>query len=371
MAPYGPTSAFRTTSAPVPIYSRGYDGRTYVAEATGFSTPNFPELSPVVYPTQRRTTTASEPRPLRPGGRAGPTGSTRTDARHLRVHSIVNGAQEGGGQSSPVFRRWRSRTNRSRSCPPPRSGWRIAVPSMRCRALLLLAGSVVGEGLAVAGLKPAQNRARPSPRSEPLDVDREFRRRRAGSRCRPGLSRTSRPCSTILRPTTRSTDGHLEVAREEQGSSPPELCLPPLVRRQALWASEDLAQEIPGSRARTERICGGPTPSLSGGVVEQLRRLEQVGGLGEGCQAVAPSRASASTKRLLIPESDDVKPNRAYFSVRRGNGRPLDPLANHAGLLRVADFGVSSSRARARSSLSFSAFVWALRAPSRRTVRRR
>jgi hypothetical protein len=52
MALYGPMSALREIAAPVPVYSRGYDGRVYVSEATGFSTPNAPELSPIVYPTQ-------------------------------------------------------------------------------------------------------------------------------------------------------------------------------------------------------------------------------------------------------------------------------------------------------------------------------
>lgn len=53
MALYGPTSALRAIAAPVPVYSRGYDGRTFVTEGTAFSTPNMPVLSPVVYPTQR------------------------------------------------------------------------------------------------------------------------------------------------------------------------------------------------------------------------------------------------------------------------------------------------------------------------------
>lgn len=52
MALYGPLSALRETSAPVLTYSRGYDGRTVVTPGTSFSTPNFPALSPVVYPTQ-------------------------------------------------------------------------------------------------------------------------------------------------------------------------------------------------------------------------------------------------------------------------------------------------------------------------------
>lgn len=48
---YGPLSAFRAVAAPVMTYSRGYDGRVYATQATSFSTPNKPELSPVIYPT--------------------------------------------------------------------------------------------------------------------------------------------------------------------------------------------------------------------------------------------------------------------------------------------------------------------------------
>ena len=61
---YGPLSAFRATSAPVLVYERGYDGSYRPGLSTGFSTPNFPASSPVVYPTRannrngsRRTTT--------------------------------------------------------------------------------------------------------------------------------------------------------------------------------------------------------------------------------------------------------------------------------------------------------------------------
>ena len=52
MVLYGPISALRSTAAPVMTYSRGYDGRTVVAPGTSFSTPNFPALTPVIYPTQ-------------------------------------------------------------------------------------------------------------------------------------------------------------------------------------------------------------------------------------------------------------------------------------------------------------------------------
>jgi hypothetical protein len=49
---YGPISPLRSVSAPVRTYTRGYDGRLYVGEATSFSNPNLPGLSPVIYPTQ-------------------------------------------------------------------------------------------------------------------------------------------------------------------------------------------------------------------------------------------------------------------------------------------------------------------------------
>lgn len=48
---YGPLSAYRSTSAPVAVYSRGYDGSLILTEGTAFSSPNLPEASPVVYPT--------------------------------------------------------------------------------------------------------------------------------------------------------------------------------------------------------------------------------------------------------------------------------------------------------------------------------
>jgi hypothetical protein len=52
MVMYGPTSSFRSISAPVLTYTRGYDGRTIAVPGTSFSSPNLPALSPVVYPTQ-------------------------------------------------------------------------------------------------------------------------------------------------------------------------------------------------------------------------------------------------------------------------------------------------------------------------------
>ena len=49
---YGPISPLRSVAAPVRTYTRGYDGRLHVGEATSFSNPNLPGLSPVIYPTQ-------------------------------------------------------------------------------------------------------------------------------------------------------------------------------------------------------------------------------------------------------------------------------------------------------------------------------
>ena len=48
---YGPLSAFRSSTAPVLSYVRGYDGHTRLTEAASFSNPNLPILSPVRYPT--------------------------------------------------------------------------------------------------------------------------------------------------------------------------------------------------------------------------------------------------------------------------------------------------------------------------------
>jgi hypothetical protein len=48
----GPLSSFRATTAPVRTYTRGYDGRPLIIEGTSFSTPNQPDLTPVIYPTQ-------------------------------------------------------------------------------------------------------------------------------------------------------------------------------------------------------------------------------------------------------------------------------------------------------------------------------
>jgi hypothetical protein len=47
---YGPLSSLRATSAPVTVYSRGYNGTLEATPATSFSNPNLPALSPVVYP---------------------------------------------------------------------------------------------------------------------------------------------------------------------------------------------------------------------------------------------------------------------------------------------------------------------------------
>jgi hypothetical protein len=49
---YGPLSPYRTTTAPVLTYVRGYDGRTRLTEASSFSNPNLPILSPIRYPTE-------------------------------------------------------------------------------------------------------------------------------------------------------------------------------------------------------------------------------------------------------------------------------------------------------------------------------
>jgi len=51
MAVYGPLSPMREISAPLRTYTRGYGGTIYPGEATSFSAPNQPRLSPVIYPT--------------------------------------------------------------------------------------------------------------------------------------------------------------------------------------------------------------------------------------------------------------------------------------------------------------------------------
>lgn len=48
----GPLSAYRSISAPVLTYSRGYNGALVPSVGTSFSNPNLPSMSPVVYPTQ-------------------------------------------------------------------------------------------------------------------------------------------------------------------------------------------------------------------------------------------------------------------------------------------------------------------------------
>lgn len=48
----GPLSAFRSTAAPVATYQRGYDGNFRPEIGTGFSNPNFPTASPIVYPSR-------------------------------------------------------------------------------------------------------------------------------------------------------------------------------------------------------------------------------------------------------------------------------------------------------------------------------
>jgi hypothetical protein len=54
MSLYGPFSPLRPYTAPVAVTTRGYDGRLYVSEGISFSTPNLPELTPVVYPNETR-----------------------------------------------------------------------------------------------------------------------------------------------------------------------------------------------------------------------------------------------------------------------------------------------------------------------------
>lgn len=49
---YGPFSSFRTTTAPVATYVRGYDGVVRPAESISTSYPNFPQLAPLAYPTR-------------------------------------------------------------------------------------------------------------------------------------------------------------------------------------------------------------------------------------------------------------------------------------------------------------------------------
>jgi hypothetical protein len=49
---YGPLSSFRTATAPILTYTRGYDGVVSPVEAITTSYPNLPRLAPVVYPTR-------------------------------------------------------------------------------------------------------------------------------------------------------------------------------------------------------------------------------------------------------------------------------------------------------------------------------
>jgi len=55
MVMYGPMSVFRSTTAPVTAYVRGYDGVLQAVPGISFSNPNLPRLSPVVYPTRSTT----------------------------------------------------------------------------------------------------------------------------------------------------------------------------------------------------------------------------------------------------------------------------------------------------------------------------
>ncbi len=52
MSLYGPISSLRTTTAPVQVYTRGYDGVVRPATSISASYPNYPALSPVAYRTR-------------------------------------------------------------------------------------------------------------------------------------------------------------------------------------------------------------------------------------------------------------------------------------------------------------------------------
>lgn len=52
MSVYGPFSSFRTTTAPVQTYTRGYDGIVRPTESISTSYPNLPKLAPLAYPTR-------------------------------------------------------------------------------------------------------------------------------------------------------------------------------------------------------------------------------------------------------------------------------------------------------------------------------
>lgn len=52
MSLIGPYSGFRTTTAPVLTYTRGYDGVVRPTESVSNSYPNYPGLAPFAYPTR-------------------------------------------------------------------------------------------------------------------------------------------------------------------------------------------------------------------------------------------------------------------------------------------------------------------------------
>lgn len=52
MSLYGPFSSLRAVSAPVTVYSRGYDGIVRPEVGNSFSYPFLPPASPVIYPTR-------------------------------------------------------------------------------------------------------------------------------------------------------------------------------------------------------------------------------------------------------------------------------------------------------------------------------
>ncbi len=52
LSEYGPFSSFRSVTAPVASYSRGYDGVVRPTESISNTFPNLPLLAPLAYPTR-------------------------------------------------------------------------------------------------------------------------------------------------------------------------------------------------------------------------------------------------------------------------------------------------------------------------------
>ena len=97
---YGPLSSLRTTSAPVTIYSRGYNGALEATPATSFSNPNLPASRRWSIPDRRITTMprGSIAVPL-PGPMAW-TGLTSSDRIPQRLRVIdVSAPSEAGIRS--------------------------------------------------------------------------------------------------------------------------------------------------------------------------------------------------------------------------------------------------------------------------------